>query len=474
MIPTPVSTGFSRAWQVLRRKFAPQSVAAWFLAVACGFILVSAVLAMSGSLRTFAVRSLLVVTDAMPPQDEHGRTNILLLGVGDDGHDGADLTDAIILASVDPATSSVVMLSIPRDLYVTKPENAGSGRVNSLYWQYKHRALRQDKTLAETGASLAAMRALADEIGRRTGVSIQGVAKIDFSGFEQAIDAVGGIDIDVPETLVDYSYPLEEGVVGTLTIEAGPQRMDGKTALQYARSRHSTSDFDRSDRQQQILKAFARKVGGVQLLTDPAAISSLQGFLRDHFESTLATRELIGLASMGVSAGQDRIVRMNLNFGAGGDGSDSQPGGFIVTAGDSASGAILYPSSLTGDTDDWGQIRTFATLLFTRREAYLSRSRIVIDPAGAKVYQAHRLRNELVRYGFPVDELEGEPSASGTARVELSDSADRDTAALLSSLLSLPVQGVDRAGSAPRVIRVTLSKGYAFTPFQTVLDGRSK
>ena len=438
-------------------------------------MLVSAVLAMSGSMRAMAIRSLLVVTDAMPPQDEHGRTNVLLLGVGDVGHDGANLTDAILIASVDPGTNGVSMLSIPRDLYLTEPADAGPGRVNTLYWQYKNRALRADKTLSDSGASLLAMRSLADEIGRRTGVSIQGVAKIDFSGFEQAIDSVGGIDVDVPEELTDYDYPLEEGRTGLLHIDAGPQHMSGALALQYARSRHSTSDFDRSSRQQQVLQAFARKVRGMNLLTDGAAIRSLQTFLRTHFESTLSTRELLGLGSMAASADQDRMIHMNLNYGVGGDSSDALAGGFVRPDTDAASsGAILLSLSLAGDDDDWGQIRTLAAFVFDHREAYLSHPRLVIDPSGAKYVQAQRLRNELLRYGFTVDAFADgafttKPPAGASARVVLNDDDDRDAAVFLAALLKLPAENADR-GAEPSAIRIVLSKDYTFTPFQTLYE----
>jgi anionic cell wall polymer biosynthesis LytR-Cps2A-Psr (LCP) family protein len=119
-----------------------------------------------------------------------------------------------------------------------------------------------------SGASILALHDLANDIGNRFHVPIHGAMKLDFAGLEMMIDAIGGIDIDVPEAIVDYSYPLSENVIGLLRIEKGMQHMDGKTALQYARSRHSTSDFDRSDRQQQILQALKDKMQHMNFIAD--------------------------------------------------------------------------------------------------------------------------------------------------------------------------------------------------------------
>lgn len=124
-------------------------------------------------------------------------------------------------------------------------------------------------------ADQEALRELALEIGRFTNVDIQQIIKVDFIGFVQAVDAVGGVDIDVPYTLVDPEYPGPNYSYQTFSITKGPHHLDGETALKYARSRHSTSDFSRSGRQQQIIKALGEKVKNEGILSNPSKILSL-------------------------------------------------------------------------------------------------------------------------------------------------------------------------------------------------------
>jgi LCP family protein required for cell wall assembly len=136
----------------------------------------------------------------------------------------------------DPA--SVTTISVPRDLFV-QSSILGKTKVNSLY------ALSR-KSLGEEEA----FKHLMDAIGAIVGKEITHYVLIDFDGFRRLIDAVGGIDIDVPKRLYDAAYPTRNWGYTVVDIPVGLQHFDGDKALKYARSRHSTSDFDRSKRQQ--------------------------------------------------------------------------------------------------------------------------------------------------------------------------------------------------------------------------------
>jgi LCP family protein required for cell wall assembly len=232
------------------------------------------------------------------PTDAHGYTNILLLGTGDADHDGIDLTDTIMVASLDPAnTKSAVLVSIPRDTYLLDTEKMGKGRVNSLYRDYKIALIRDG--MDKGTASLQALKELGKEVGSLVGLPIHGVVKVDFTAFEQAIDLIGGIDVLVPEDIVDPEYPGPDYTYQTFSIAAGPQHLDGATALKYARSRHSTSDFSRSARQQQIIAAAGKKVKENGLIKNAGKISDILGIAAKNVESTLGAREFIGLAVNG-------------------------------------------------------------------------------------------------------------------------------------------------------------------------------
>ena len=145
-------------------------------------------------------------------------------------------TDTLMLLVADRADPLVATLSIPRDLWVTIAGGYGQERINAAY---------------EFGGPASAKQTVASVIGQ----PVDHYLLIHLAGVRDVIDAVGGIDIDVPTAIHDDAYPTDDYGVITIDIPAGRQHMDGTTALQYARSRHQDSDFARAARQQQVLAA---------------------------------------------------------------------------------------------------------------------------------------------------------------------------------------------------------------------------
>jgi LCP family protein required for cell wall assembly len=177
------------------------------------------------------------------------RVNILLLGIDQrEGEAGPFRTDTMILVGIDPATNSVSMLSIPRDLWVRIP-GYGENRINTAH------ATGDLRNYPGGGVALAKKT-----VSQNLGVPVHYYVRINFVGFEKLIDAIGGLDIDVPQAIHDDKYPTEDYGTMVLDIPAGPQHMDGQTVLRYARSRHGTDDFDRMSRQQQVIRAALDKV----------------------------------------------------------------------------------------------------------------------------------------------------------------------------------------------------------------------
>jgi LCP family protein required for cell wall assembly len=223
-------------------------------------------------------------------QSEQKRINILILGVGGGSHEGPDLTDTIIFASLDPKNKKVLLVSIPRDLWV--PEL--NAKINSAYTYGEEK---------QKGSGLLFTKAI---VGKIVGQDIDYAIKIDFNGFVKAVDMVGGLDIDVANTFDDYAYPItgrEDDPCGHsdteiasasaqiasgsatesdfftcryehLHFDSGQTHMDGTTALKYVRSRHALgpegSDFARSKRQEKVIKAFKDKIFSMQVLLHPA------------------------------------------------------------------------------------------------------------------------------------------------------------------------------------------------------------
>jgi LCP family protein required for cell wall assembly len=136
-----------------------------------------------------------------------------------------------------------------------------------------------------------------------SGLQIPYFAVMDFSGFEKAVNQVGGLDITVDRTFTDYQYPDSgTGYLPPQTFTAGLQHMDGATALIFARSRHAAgiegSDFARSQRQQKIIDAFKQKVLGGNIISNAGNLNSLLSIFADHFHTNMTPSEIFRIYSI--------------------------------------------------------------------------------------------------------------------------------------------------------------------------------
>ncbi len=229
--------------------------------------------------------------------DEKGVTYILLTGKGGEGHDGADLTDTIMVAGLDSQKKTISLISIPRDLYVATG-NTSASRINELYSIGKAKG-KWDSLLRE-------------KITEITGLKIDYSIMIDFSWFKEVVDILGGIEIDVPEDLVDREFPDDNWWYTKLTIRKWLQTFDGKTALAYARSRHSTSDFSRSARQQLLIKVIKEKVLSSGIY-NPSQIVDLFHSIQGNLETDIPIASMISLAMQAKEVPAENIQIMNLN-----------------------------------------------------------------------------------------------------------------------------------------------------------------
>lgn len=208
------------------------------------------------------------------------RVNILLLGKGGANHAGGNLTDSIQLLSVDIFNHTVGIVGIPRDLLAVTDN--GSSKINAVY------------STAEAKEKGSGGQAIKEYVGTVTDTTVHYFAVIDFSGLVDMVDAIGGIDINVPKTLIDTEYPADDGsdTYETFKITAGQHHMDGALALKYVRSRHSTSDFDRLSRQQQVISAIKDKVLSAGIVTNPSKLTKLMEALADNLRTDMTLREI--------------------------------------------------------------------------------------------------------------------------------------------------------------------------------------
>jgi len=444
------------------------------IAVFVAFLLFAGVGKALVAMRVLTLSSITSVTGTPPPADEHGFTNILLIGQGDAGHDGKDLTDTIMVASLDPnETKSVVLLSFPRDLYFLKTEKMGEGRINSLYRDYKG-YLKYNQGMSEEDASVEAIRELAAEIGRNIGLPIHGAVKVDFVAFVEGVDALGGVDVVVPYDIDDQEYPDENYGFEPFVIATGPQHLDGATALKYARSRHTTSDFDRSQRQQQLLRAMASKAKEKEIHKDPTMVIDFLRIFRENVETTFSMREIIGLADLARKIDPARVVAMQLNDRNGLYDGFVEPGGLLYAPPrDLFEGAsVLLPVSIPEFPITWRQIQTLKTLLFETRSIYLARPTLAILNAGAKSGTARALATEFARYGFIVDVIANASlPEQDTTFVAMAAEENRPSALFFASILgcstAFPPQPLTT--EELRQVTIVLGKDYRYEPLQSLI-----
>ncbi len=410
------------------------------------------------------------------PTDEHGYTNFLLLGQGDASHEGVDLTDTLMIASIDATkTKSVAMISIPRDLYFTKTDKMGVGRVNSLYRDYKGYLRKQG--MSESEASQESMKELAREIGKTFGVQIHGVIRVDFIGFVQVVDALGGVDVDVPSPLVDTLYPGPDYSYVTFAIDAGPHHLDGETALKYARSRHSTSDFSRSARQQQIITALAQRAKEKGILSSPSTILSLWNTVSQHAESTLGLRELVGVAKLGTEIDRHNVVSVQINDISGQADGPSEAGGFLyIPPKEDFSGAfVLLPLPHAG-FGTWEPLRIFTQFFLTSRDLLLQHPPIDVLNAGAQSGLARTLAGDLLRFDFDLNKIENSKLPDQDHSIIIARTGTGETLApALSTMLHIPIAPappeLDQSGLG--MITILLGKDYQYKSLPALLREES-
>lgn len=222
-------------------------------------------------------------------KDSTGKyTSALMVGI-DTRSAKSDLmnTDSMIIATYNHETGNITMISVPRDTYVKVPNEGWYTKINAIYGHGES---------IKKGSGMNYLKGVLQNI---TGIEIQYYALVDLQGFKKMIDAVGGVTVNVENTFTDYQYPTEsksKPVYETVTFKKGPQKMDGTTALKYARSRHSSdngegSDFMRAKRQQKVISALKDKILSTGTLLNPQKILDLMSAVQDNVKLSQITND---------------------------------------------------------------------------------------------------------------------------------------------------------------------------------------
>ena len=274
--------------------------------------------------------------------ESEDRVNILLLGVGGAGHDGAELTDTMIFGSFRPSTKELGLISIPRDLTVFIP-GQGYRKINAV------------NALAEQAKPGSGRDASAKIVSDILGQPVPFTVKIDFQGFGEVIDALGGVDVYIDRSFTDPRYPKDDSLGSTevVSFAKGWAHLDGETALKYARSRHGDSgegsDFARAARQQKILLALKDKALSMDVILNPTKLSRIMGIIQKNVETNMTAFEMVKFAKYIPDISTDRIAMHVLD----------------------ATSGLLYETNINGAyvllpyEEDWSDLISLAANIYT-------------------------------------------------------------------------------------------------------------
>jgi LCP family protein required for cell wall assembly len=328
--------------------------------------------------------------------EKDGRINMLLLGMGGKGHDGGYLTDTIILVSLDPETKKVAMVSIPRDMSIPVEEASTSEwtKINNInaFAEFKE----------ENSGGMAISQALSDILE----TPIDYYVRVDFQGFKNIINKLGGLDIYVEKGFDDYSYPISGreddpdyySRFEHLHFDKGWQKMDAETALKYARSRHGNngenSDFARARRQQIVIQAAKEKLTKGSTLLNPVNLANIFAELNNHLSTNIKTWEIIKMWSQFKDVNKDSVISKVI---------DNSPSGLLKATINEQGSYVLIPKN-----GDFSEIKYLVQNIF-QEAPQEEKTTIITERAKLQVMNgtwvnglANRTATDMEKYGFDI------------------------------------------------------------------------
>lgn len=325
-----------------------------------------------------------IVSDEVPFDTDvnTGRTNILVFGTegynmnGDTAygaHDGAQLTDSIMVISLDQQTKDVALLSLPRDLKV--PMACSAGKINEVFWCHN-----QDGTNEIAGA-----QALMDQIGDVLGIKFQYYAHINWASLIDIIDTIGGITVTLDENIADYNY------TGAVAQAGVPIEVNGEQALGLARARHGTrgGDFTRGNTQQKIVEAMINKImqNGIGVTEALSLVNILGDNLRSNFSTDNIKAGVRILAGFNIAnIRQVPLVDYDTNT-------------FYMTTAEINNISYVVPSA---GENNYREIRQYVSEMFNSDPTAREHARITIYNASGQYGVASAERERLNSDGYEV------------------------------------------------------------------------
>jgi polyisoprenyl-teichoic acid--peptidoglycan teichoic acid transferase len=370
-------------------------------------------------------------------QDANGRSNILIFGTSEDdpGHGGADLTDSIMVVSVDQNKKNAYMVSIPRDLYVEYgamcPEGY-RGKINSMYSCFSE----GDVAKEEAGAD-----ALRTKVGEVLGLDIQYYTHLNYTAVKQAVDAVGGVDITIesedPKGILDRNFDWKCNYkcyyVNYKNGEVA--HMDGEHALAFSRARNASGgyglpngNFDREKNQQKVIKALREKAVSAGTLTNVGKVTGLIDALGNNLRTNFETKEIRTLMKLGSDIKSDAIQPVSL----------VEEGNMLVTTGNIGGASIVQP---VAGVYNYADIHSYVNKKLNANEITREAANVVVLNGSGVAGVAQREADELEAKGFVISGIDTAPDGEyGDIDVYQIGEGKKATKSKLESLFKVKVK----------------------------------
>jgi LCP family protein required for cell wall assembly len=360
------------------------------------------------------------------------RINILVMGLDRRPREGQSpsRSDTMFVLTVDPQTKTAGILGIPRDLYVDIPDGEGGyfrDRINTAL------VFGEINDYKGGGQQLAI-----DTVEHNLGVKIGHYVIIDFEGFKEVIDALGGIDIDVPTYVSDPTYSWTElpGDYDPQEFEPGLQHMDGEAALAYARIRQNSDDLDRIQRQQRIIFAVMDKALSLNVLRNAL---ELWNKYKDAIDTDINDIQLAGFAKLAADISPEKISALSL-------GPATTP---WMTPGGAA---VLLPSA--------EGIARIVQALFSDQQLLEEQAVVEVQNCTGETGMADSTVRLLINLGFPQQSLIAAATPNGdvfpkTSIVDFSGQKKGYTLQKLADWLRVPAERIRQATAADEGLRTT-------------------
>lgn len=368
--------------------------------------------------------------------DKNGRSNILVFGTSEDdpGHQAGDLTDSIMVLSLDQKNKNAAMVSIPRDLWVKYGDACTSGyegKINALYECYA----------GSNNDQKAGAAALQNKVGEILGLDIQYYAQVNYTVVRQVVDAVGGvtvqIDSDDPRGILDRNFDWKCGYrCYYVKHPNGPANLDGEHALALARARNAAGgyglgggNFDREQYQQKIIKALKDKATSAGTLANPVAVTGIVDALGDNVRTNFSGGEVKTLISLAKDIPSEKIKSISL----------VEEGSAVVTTGNISGQSVVKP---VAGTYSFGPLQTYIQSKLNALNGSES-AEIAVLNGSTKVGVAGEKSDELKEAGITVTSV-GDTDANNYPAIswyDLTGGKQPKTAAKLKETLGVASSG---------------------------------